>query len=420
MKTKKTFKAVIAMTLALILSLGTMTAAFAANKGDITWTADGETATCTYLSDLAVGTNTVEVEENGYYYFDLSELENGYYSVEITDSIFDYFALPEKSGNGYNGWGDGENYFGSDADRVIFRRSENVDVAVAGAYGAAEAVKIDVEFLGEDIETLEVSDENFDELLLHYDIIEYYTNEYGTGVYIPSDSADIKVESTSYGVSLDTTVTFTGGKTIEEEGTRYWFDVEGDLKKGENTVTLNFAGYEFEQVLNVAYISDYISGVEVKESGNEKAYIYYNYDYDLVGDNVNEITIVFTDNTKQTVESGKVILPNGREIEIECMYGVDIDNLTVRLIVGAGAKQIAIVDLDTEKASLSDNVSRLGENISWFFRRIENRFEQASLLMKAGLVQEAMTQLGYAFSGIGNGIEGIVNQIGLFINFMFR
>lgn len=418
METKRSFKAVIAMALALILSLGTLTAAFATNKGDITWTADGETVTCTYLSHLAVGTNTVDVEENGYYYFDLSGLENGYYSVGMTDDSFDYFALPKKSGDGYNGWGDGENYFGSNVDRVIFRRSENVDVAVAGVYGAAEAVKIDVEFLGEDIETLEVSDENFDELLLHYDIIEYYTNEYGTGVYVPSDSADIKVDRTSYGVDLDTKVTFTGGKTLEEENVRYWFDYDGGLKKGENTVTLNFAGYEFEQKLNVALISDYISGVEVDDTA--AARIYYNGYF--VDNAISEITIVFTDKTKQTIKYVYpcVTLPNGREIELECMYDTDIDNLKVRLVVGAGANQIAIVELDTEKASLSENISRFAENMGRYMRYIESEFEQASLMMKAGMIQEAMAQLGYALRYIGYTVENIFNEIGAFVSFMFK
>ena len=93
MKTKKTFKAVIAMALALILSLGAMSAAFAANDS-ITWTVYDETVSCTYNSALALGKNTVAIKEGGYYYFDLSALENGYYSVEITDSVFEYFCVP--------------------------------------------------------------------------------------------------------------------------------------------------------------------------------------------------------------------------------------------------------------------------------------------------------------------------------------
>ena len=418
MKTKKTFKAVIAMALALILSLGAMSAAFAANDS-ITWTVYDETASCAYHSDLALGTNTVAIKEGGYYYFDLSELENSYYSVEITDSVFEYFCVPEKSGNKYVGWGDGENFFSYDVDRFVFNRNEKTDVAIVGAYGAAEAVNVEVEYLGEDIESVELNDENIDELILHYDIIEYYTNEYGTGVYVPSDSADIKVDRTSYGVDLDTKVTFTSGKTLEEEGVRYWFDYDGGLKKGENTVTLEFAGHEFEQKLNVALISDYISGVEVEGSANAR--IYYNgYSVDDVFD---EITVVFTDNTKQTIENTypcEVTLPNGREIELDCMYAEDVDELKVRLVIGAGSNQIAVIDLETEKASISENISRFAENIGWYTEYIESEFEQASLMMKAGMIQEAMAQYGYAFRYIGYTVENIFSEIGAFVNFMFK
>lgn len=398
MKTKKTFKAVIAMALALILSLGAMSAAFAANDS-ITWTVYDETASCAYHSDLALGTNTVAIKEGGYYYFDLSELENGYYSVEITDSVFEYFCVPEKSGNKYVGWGDGENFFSHDVDRFVFNRNEKTDVAIVGAYGAAEAVNVEVEYLGEDIESVELNDENIDELILHYDIMEYGTEEYGA--------------------DFDTVVTFTSGKTLEEEGVRYWFDYDGGLKKGENTVTLEFAGHEFEQKLNVALISDYISGVEVEGSANAR--IYYNgYSADNA---IGKITVVFSDNTKQTIEYTypcKVTLPNGREIELDCMYAEDVDELKVRLVIGAGSNQIAVIDLETEKASISENISRFAENIGWYTEYIESEFEQASLMMKAGMIQEAMAQYGYAFRYIGYTIGSIFNEIGAFVSFMFK
>ncbi len=398
MKTKKTIKAVIAMALALILSLGAMSAAFAANDS-ITWTVYDETVSCTYNSALALGTNTVAIKEGGYYYFDLSELENGYYSVEITDSVFEYFCVPEKSGNKYVGWGDGENFFSYDVDRFVFNRNEKTDVAIVGAYGAAEAVNVEVEYLGEDIESVELNDENIDELILHYDIMEYGTEEYGA--------------------NFDTVVTFTSGKTLEEEGVRYWFDYDGGLNKGENTVTLEFAGHEFEQKLNVALISDYISGVEVEGSANAR--IYYNgYSADKA---IGKITVVFTDNTKQTIEYTypcRVTLPNGREIELDCMYAEDVDELKVRLVIGAGSNQIAVIDLETEKASISENISRFAENIGWYTEYIESEFEQASLMMKAGMIQEAMAQYGYAFRYIGYTIGSIFNEIGAFVSFMFK
>ena len=259
-------------------------------------------------------------------------------------------------------------------------------------------MNVEVEYLGSGIESIELDNEYMDELLLHYDIMEYELYEYG--------------------VDLDTKVTFTDGKTFEEENVRYWFDYDGGLKKGENTAVLDFAGHEFEQVFNVALISDYISGVEVK--GSAAARIYYNgYSVDDVFD---DITVVFTDNTKQAVENAypcMVTLPNGREIELECMYGEDIDELKVRLVVGAGAYQIAVIDLETEKASFSENISRFAENMCRYMWYIESEFEQALLMLKAGMIQEAMAQFGYAFGYIGYTVENIFGEIGAFVKFMF-
>ena len=170
MKTKRTFRAILAAALALILSVSMLTAASAAGE-IITWSVDGETATCNYHSALNAGTNSIEIKENGYYYFDISGLENGYYSAKITNSVFEYFSFPEKSGNGYVGWGDGEYIDGT--DYVIFNRNDKVDVAVAGAYGASESMKIELEYLGENIESMAFDVDDSDEFLLHYDICEY-------------------------------------------------------------------------------------------------------------------------------------------------------------------------------------------------------------------------------------------------------
>lgn len=397
MKTKKTFKSIIAFALALILSLGVVSTAFAANGGSITWTVDGETATCTYHSDLEVGVNNVKIAESGYYYFDLSELENGYYSAKLTNDVFEYFCTPEKSGSKYEGWGNMKLVGG--VEHIIFNRKENVDIAVAGAYGESDGMIIEIEYLGEDIESVEI--ENADELIAGYDIHNYGTNEWAG--------------------NFDTKVTFTGGKTFEKEDLRCYFSFVGEPQKGENTVNLTFIDYTSEQVLNVGYISDYISGIEADIPEGTAAYVYYDYDYDIIS-TVDEIIVNFTDGTKQTVNPNQypctVTLPNGREVDVDCIYNINPNTLTISLNVFAGAHLIGTVEIGTEKASFSDNNERFKYNASWYFERIGYRMGRIAEVIANGEFQEIMPQVRYLFNTIGRAVEGVANQIGLFAKFM--
>lgn len=396
MKTKRTFKAVIAMALALILSLGTLTAAFAAN-GNITWTVEGETATCVYHSDLELGVNNVAIEKSGYYYFDLSELENGYYSAKLTNDVFEYFCTPEKSGDRYNGWGESE-YIGG-GEYIIFNRKENVDIAVAGAYGASDAMTIEIEYLGEDIESLEVEEK---ELLLHYDIMEY---------------------ESKYWVDLDTVVTFTGGKTLEADSVGYWFDADGEIKSGENTVTLDFAGYESEQVLSVAEFSDYITRIKVDAPEDATAYIYYNYWVDEGTYDIDEFTVVFTDNTEQVIKTDgplDVTLPNGRVIELEYGKGVDISGQNAYIYFGAGGCQISVYWMNTEKASFSANLNELRVNIGWNFEFLKYSIKGLFFVIGSGDFAEVIPEIGDVMREIRYCVENTAYEINRFVSFMFN
>jgi len=395
----KTFKTVIAMALALVLSLGVVSTAFAANGNSITWTVGDETVNCTYHSDLEVGVNTIKIEESDYYYFDLSDLENGYYSAKLTDDVFEYFCTPEKSGSKYEGWGEME--FIGGIEYIVFNRNENVDIAVAGAYGLTDSMTIEIEYLGEDIESVEI--DNADELIVNYDIYNYGTDEWA--------------------VYLDTKVTFTGGKTIEAEDVDYYFSFGGEYKKGENTVNLTFVDYEWEQVLNVAGIDDYISGFDAEIPEGVAAYVHYDYSFDLVN-TIDEITVKFKDGTSQKVNPNQdpctVTLPNGRTINMYFIYEIELPTLKVELMVYIGGSAIGEFELETEKASFSDNSTHFKENMSWYIQIIADRIETISNLIANGNFAAAKLITRYLFNYIGTFIESVFNDIGLFVTFMFR
>ena len=403
MKTKRTFRAILAAALALILSVSMLTAASAAGE-IITWSVDGETATCNYHSALNAGTNSIEIKENGYYYFDISGLENGYYSAKITNSVFEYFSFPEKSGNGYVGWGDGEYIDGT--DYVIFNRNDKVDVAVAGAYGASESMKIELEYLGENIESMAFDVDDSDEFLLHYDICEYR--------YFSDD--EYRAER------LDAVITFTGGKTLELENENFFLTSETELKKGENTVNIEFAGYETELVLNVAYLTDYISGVEVAIPENAVAYMYYNGMTHLYGFNFEEMTVYFADGSKQTCEFNDyfpVTLANGREIMINIGYDTNPYERKVFLTVSAGDCEFNTVELNTKKASLADNSELLARIIGYKAEYITMEFESLFGLISSG----RFADIPYALSSLINNVicysKEIIYEINAFIAFIF-
>ena len=395
----KTLKSVIAIALALVLSLGVVSTAFAANSADVIWTVADETAECTYHSDLVVGTNTIKVEESDYYYFDLSQLEYGYYSAKLSDDVFDYFVTPEKSGSEYEGWGDMELIGG--VEHVIFHRDENVDIAVAGAYGLTDAMTIEIEYLGENIESVEIDNE--EELLVNGDIDNYGTDEWAA--------------------NFDTKVTFTGGKTIEVKDARYYFSFGGSY---ENPVKLSFVDYEWEQKLNVAEISDYISGVEAEIPEGVMANVYYHYYFDLIK-TVDAVTVNFTDGTSQKVSPNQgpctVTLPNGREITLRFEYYIYVPTLTVFFRVyageGYGSTSIGEFELNTEKGSFSGNAEIFKTVLSGYFDFINHDVKNITEYIAEGDFQAAMLQVRYLFNNIGNYIEGIFYEIGFFANFMF-
>lgn len=400
MKTQKTLKSIIAMALALILSLGIASTAFASN-GSITWTVDGETAECTYHSDLAVGTNTIKIEESDYYYFDISELENGYYSAKLSDDVFEYFCTPEKSGNKYVGWGDMKLIGG--IEYIIFHRDENVDIAIGGVPGTTDSTTIEIEYLGENIESVEI--ENEEEFLVDCDFDNYGTNEWA-GYF-------------------DTKVTFTGGKTFEAEDLRCYFSFAGEPQRGENTINLTFIDYTSEQVISAAYISDYISGVEAEIPEGVAANVYYHYYFDLIN-TVDEVTVNFTDGTSKTVKPGQtycpLTLPNGREIKLRFEYYLYVPTLTVFFRVYAderyGGTSIGTFELNTEKASFSDNVEHFKQNVILDFERIDYYIDNITEYIAEGEIQAAMFQVRYLFNSIGYCIENVFYEIGLLANFM--
>lgn len=404
MRTKRTLKSFLAAALVLIISVSMLTAASAASNDKITWSVDGETVACNYHSALDIGTNAVEIKESGYYCFDISDLENGYYSAKITNSVFEYFSFPQKSGSEYLGWGDGEYIDGT--DYVIFNRNDKVDFAVAGAYGASDSMKIELEYLGENIESIKFDIDNSDEFLLHYDICEYH--------YFSDD--EYRAER------LDAVVTFTGGKTLELRNEDFFLTSENELKKGENTVSLEFAGCETEQVLNIAYLTDYISGVEVTIPENAAAYMHYNGITYLLGFNFEEMTVCFADGSKQTREFSDyfpVTLANGKEIIIEIGYDTNLDARKAFLTVSAGDYEFNTIELNTKKASFADNLELFTRIIGYKAEYIASEFESFFGLISSG----GLTEIPYAISSLLNNIlfysKEIIYETGIFIAFMF-
>ena len=398
----KRTKTIIALILALLMLLGCVSA-FAAEGTEIKWKAfdDEGVEVCTRLADLSVGTNTVAISDNGLYYFDISDLENGYYILEITDNVFDGIVIPEKKDGIYEGWGKGNAEYIT-SDYMIFHIEESDDVMIALAYGKSEAVVLELEYCGEEITSIDFSGENYDELILYYDISEYYLD----GEYL---------------VKLDADVNFLNGKTIELNDEYFYFTADEELKSGENTVKFKFADYEQEEILNVSLITDYISDVDIEFKNDSPIYVYYDGREDI-GSLDYKIIVTFADGTKQTYDDGysaDVTLSNGRKVEVFCGFSFSEENSDVYITISVGDYEFGKVKCKIEKTSLPDNIKLFRENMEWHAYDIKSVFDCFVSELKGGNIENISEAFSLLTVDILWYIETVYEEVINFIKFMF-
>lgn len=370
MKTKRTFKSVIAMLLAVILSFSTMSAAFAVNIGDeIEWPYDRTyefTDEYIYKGELAEGTNvikeddaeycevcyTLEVEKSGFYLFTYGDE----FAMSISDKTVN--GLPVDYADTISSF----KYENDTAENRILAYLE-AGTTFIGMYYYSNYIdeKLDIEFISEELADFEIDEASLQNLIIDYD--------FGYGSYLGFD------------LKRDVKLVFADGKEMLFEDAYIRFIAEGaggEAVEGENNVTVNLFGLEKQYKLTCYHADYFIKSVEISNLDKYlKAYKYYypgDYGYDIYGteDDPDGIqgevaTVTLNDGSKVTAEIYLyepivVALENGSEIYL--FYGeAEVDGKLCFAVTTFGETIFLKEEIEVVEATDKQNLERLGERI---------------------------------------------------------
>lgn len=322
MKTNKIFKTAIAMVLALILSFGTMTAAFAAETGEtVKWVENGEDYEYihlfTYRGAVTEGQNEISLENISYdtdecYSFDAEKA--GYYLFTYSNFSFN---LSEKvvDGKPYN-YATGLYGYNADVDdyTMVYLPEGAVYLGINN-YCDALSGNLEIEYIGAEIVDIEFDESDFENLIIDYDF------GYGTG--------------NGFDIVCDPTFVFENGRETAFENAYIRFTTEGEVEEGENVIiTANTFGVEKQLTMTCYPLSHFIEKVEISNLDKylkvRQYYIDGDVSYDFYGSPEDEdgiqgetLTVTLSDGTTQSYpiiwnDTIQITLQNGRKVYVYC------------------------------------------------------------------------------------------------------
>lgn len=415
---KKTLKSILAITLVLIMSFGTLTA-FAAAGDKLEWYFDEYLYEYTWQNELQDGsvTFTVEPSEDTQFQYFTFNSSDGYYLVTCTYSYYDgnvgWIGMPEKMINGiaYDSreviWYSenlsdegiltisilyeleaGENIIGAD----VYSYIENIDVTISA------------EYIGETVTDFDISKK------------EYLANY------------DIALGETEGWIYTDATIVFSDGTTQLLEGIEIEYSCADGVAEGENTLTFDFLGVEKDFNVSVNGVDYYIADVELSNKDKYcEMFVDYNEDYWCYNVTGETLTVTFTDSTQQDVfiddGFGIVEFPNGTSYPVyiynDREYYFD-DNFYLYIIIGN--TEIEKHDCTITRYSVVNNGAILIEDNKSEFR---NFFANLYWGLDDALVYNTVAEIfhslfGTFFDTLANGsnlLNNLFSNIILFIKF---
>lgn len=412
---KKTLKSILALTLVLVMSMGTLTV-FAAEGDILEWIFDGEyTTEYTYFGELKEGKNTVicseETSEYKYYTFDAKE---GCYLFSCTtfsdsEGWIDGIRTPYEIENGkaydsadclvstYTYDDTSENF------SIIYKLNAGENIIGIETFCWAEEAEIDlnVEYLGQEITDFDISDK---ELLLNSDIYE---------------------GSCGDELNTDLIITFDGTKTVKFEDEYVYFSCD-EVKEGENTLTFEFGDITKDITVIANPIEYYIKDIELLDAEHyAQVFVDYNNDtwiYNLDGA---AATVTFADGSEKDVffegDSAEVTLSNGKTYYIWsdinysyddgerylCLYIADYEKEYKCTVVEFNILENGEILVDDTKSDIAD-----------FLRDIYWELDDATYFNTISEIFESL--FGSAFDtliGVSDLFGNVFENIILFIKF---
>lgn len=380
---KKTLRAILAAMLAALMAFSGLTAFAAANTDtQLEWDYYGDSYYYDYAGELTEGDNSISYDDKEYVYFTFDAQNEGFYAISYEyDNLDAWIGLPERYENGkaYDE-ADFSSYYPENSNGVITRYEKGEHLIILEYYYLADTASFKIEFLGEEITEINVASD----LIYNYDIYDYE--------WEGENCFDIEAE---------TEIVFSSGKTITRDyisGT-----CENEITKGENALTVEFCGKEYELTANVSLITDYVESVSVS---NIEDYLYiksYYNSYDFSAPYGETFTVTFKDGTSDSFVYGdddNVTLPNGRDVWCYMDYDYDAEKLSV-FVAGTC---FAEYDCELTSASIGENIDEMNYNnsihlemVSYYLRRaMEVAFEDGIYGFMNGGAEMAMMRIQWA------------------------
>ena len=414
MKTAKKLTAIL-LCIAMLFGIGA-TSAFALEIGDtVEFSWYDTTEELVYKGVLTEGVNEIEDTNDEYYTcytFEVSK--DGYYSATFPADELSVLFTGDFSGNKatdtdqiFTGFYDeyGVRYF----SRYAYLTKGTALFYVKFDESNPAATSLNIEYFAE-----KITDVNYDEETVKY------LFEDNDDCYINEDEKIIDINS-------DYSISFSNGKTIENDNLDDWFECsyENELVTGENTVTMLFPGYEKEITIGLYETSDFVESVEIPNAANYlDAAILYNGQYlDTPFDN-EKVTVTFKDGTKETVtydrhKNNYVTFPCGKKVHISAGHTVDerteVGTGKYCLYAKVGYTYYKFYECNVKEASFAENFEELRSNIS---RRINHLKDYCDLYLNQMLKDgDFVYWIGRCLGDVSLYTESIFSEISDFIDY---
>ena len=353
---KKTLKSILAITLALIMSFGTLTA-FAAEGDTLEWVFeyDDETLEFEYFGEITEGTTVISTQTETYRRYYTFDAKEGYYLFTKGDysqeSYIDWVFTPDemKNGTAYNTansvidwWEQIEDSEREEGNTIYkFEAGKAVIGLFVTAVPGTEAPELKIKYLGKDITDFDIATKEF---VLGYDL--YRGDSEGW---------------LNTGVSL----VFDGTKTInvKDSGLDYTSEI---IKDGENVLTFELGDITKDITITAYPVEHYIKDAELSNADYyAQEFIDYDYDYWHYSVDGEAVTVTFTDLKEKDViikdNWGTVKFPNGNEYPIEIYYDYNNDDNRV-LFITIAYKEVKEYECTVTKYGIIENGEILVEN----------------------------------------------------------
>lgn len=309
-----------------------------------------------YAGVYSGGEEKLAADENGYpindsVYYNFNAEKDGYYLVTANSEIgFMTVTFPSKYEDGVAHGTAKNHYVGGNTDsrKTLFYLPAGETVIGVDYYFESS---FSVEYFGETITDI-VFDENAFICIKDYDY-----NVYNNG--------ETRV------TGLDGTIKFSSGKELGLDRVNILIDCE-ELVKGDNAATVKFIDYSEDVTVTVHEATDIISGVEFGDiSVHLSATEYYNGELGYSYRDDSQVTILFADGSKKTVEFEEgycfIELFGGKEYSVYIQ--ADVDNL--KAYVYALGHKYSEYDMDIRPAEFNENLEFLNHNNSVWLSKAE-------------------------------------------------